>query len=468
MQELQSVELEYGEELLTLKVPVGAEVLSMDHTPALSDPASRIEEALHNPVGGKPLAKIIDVMRKPASDLTAAVTVSDNTRPVPYSCDREDGILMPLLQNLEEAGIAREHITIVIGTGTHAATSAEWKRKALGGAIAEQYKIVDHDCESKTLRSIGSVEGIEVKVNEHFASADLRIATSLAEPHFMAGVSGGAKAICPGIINIDTTRRFHGAEWMGNPKATNLQLEDNPCYRFPLAVARNLGVHFSVNCLNNKEGKLTHIYAGALEPAHRKAAEVVIRTAGIRCRGEYDIVITHGGKVAVNHYQAAKAAFGTIPIIRKGGIVVLAAHNNDPEPVGKPDYKKVLALLMEKEPGTFSGYITSPQWDFVPDQWQVQKWDQFFQKAGGFENLIYCTTHIPRDVLADLPGRSGYSVLDGDEENRKAAGSENTSNAEVMVQAAVDTAVHEMRQRLGREPSIAVLADGPYGVPSIQ
>jgi hypothetical protein len=37
-----------------------------------------------------------------------------------------------------------------------------------------------------------------------------------------------------------------------------------------------------------------------------------------------------------------------------------------------------------------------------------------------------------------------------------------------MVQAAVDTAVHEMRQRLGREPSIAVLADGPYGVPSIQ
>ncbi len=459
MSEWKDVKIEYGDTCITVRVPEYADVLSMDHQPAIEKPLPRIIEALLNPAGCKPLDKLIESMHKPAGEITAAITVSDNTRPVPYSSDREDGILLPLLKQLQKAGIRQKHITIVVGTGTHTATTSEWKRKALGREITEDYRIIDHDCESQTLKSIGVVEGIEVRVNEQFAAADLRIATSLAEPHFMAGVSGGAKAVCPGIINIDTTRQFHGPRWMGYPNAANLRLKDNPCYRFPQAVARRLGVHFSINCLINKEGKLSDIYAGGIEAAHAKAAAAVIKTAGISCRREYDIVLTHGGKVAVNHYQAAKAAVGTIPIIKHGGIVILAAHNDDPEPVGKREYKQVLRVLMEKGPGAFSEHIKSPQWTFVPDQWQVQKWDQFFVKTGGFDNLIYCSTNIPPDVSEKLPGRSGYSVL------KNADAAEGGGNAEGMVQAAVDYAVGGKTAELGCAPSVAVLLDGPYGVP---
>lgn len=66
-----------------------------------------------------------------------------------------------------------------------------------------------------------------------------------------------------------------------------------------------------------------------------KREEGVRKYSLIPADQEYDIVLTPGGSVAINHYQAAKAAYGVIPIIKKGGILILAAHNSDKEPIGK-------------------------------------------------------------------------------------------------------------------------------------
>ena len=38
-----------------------------------------------------------------------------------------------------------------------------------------------------------------VKIDRRFLEADLRIATGLVEPHFMAGWSGGRKVVAPGV-----------------------------------------------------------------------------------------------------------------------------------------------------------------------------------------------------------------------------------------------------------------------------
>ena len=477
MHDWKQIDLEYGDRLLTVPVPLQTEILSMRHPPPIADPVAAIEAALEQPIGSSALKELIEKAageaEKPVAELTAAVTVSDNTRPVPYSSDREDGILLPLLEALHSAGIPPQNVTIVVGTGTHVATSLQWKKTAFGDKIVERYRILDHDCTSPALKSIGKVDGIEVKVNEQFAKADIRIATSLVEPHLMAGVSGGAKAICPGLISIETTRLFHSAQWMDNPNATNLVLENNPCFEFPRKVAGKVGIHFSVNCLVNREGRLTGIFTGDIEKAHEEAAREVRNTAVIPCRDPYDIIITHGGKVAVNHYQAAKAAYGTIPVIREGGIVILAAYNGDPEPVGKPEYKELLDLLRKKGPGVFSEYIKRPEWEFVPDQWQVQKWDQVFMKLGGFEKLIYCTDNIPADVLSALPCRSGYEFLSG--EGVKTAKLPQRRNAETsrqtvqtMVLETVRYAVQQKTDELGREPLVAVLPDGPYGVPLLE
>jgi len=451
----KEIEVEYGRDFFSVKVPPWCEVLSMRHVPPLSFPQEEIEKALSNPVGTLPIESIIASSKKDPSIIKVAIAVSDNTRPVPYSADKKDGILLPLLKRIEKAGVKRENIIIVIATGTHLPTTCAWKKEAFGEFIKNNYKIIDHDSTSKDLISIGEVEGIEVKVNKVFLESDIHIVTGLVEPHFMAGVSGGRKAICPGLINIDATYIFHGPEFMDNPCATNLVLEGNPCHQFALKVARKVRVDFSVNVTINGEGKLTGVFTGELEKAHLEAVKKLKEYVVIPCDSEYEIVLTQGGKVAVNHYQAAKAAYGVIPIIKKGGTVILVAHNGDEEPIGKDEYKKVLKVLKEKGPRKFTEFIKSKDWRFVPDQWQVQKWDQFFKKIGSFDNLIYCTTNIPPQDLKNLPGKSGYDFV-GEEEKVK---------IEKIVQNAIIYTVKEKQRALKKKPAMALVKEGPYAVP---
>ncbi|MBA7697519.1 hypothetical protein ES703_106186 [subsurface metagenome] len=214
-----------------------------------------------------------------------------------------------------------------------------------------------------------------------------------------------------------------------------------------------VGVDFSVNVTLNGEGKLTGVFAGDLDKAHLEAVKKLRGYCLIPVNHEYDIVLTPGGSVAINHYQAAKAAYGVIPIIKRGGIVILAAHNSSENPIGKEDYKRVMKILKEKGPGKFSEFIKSDDWQFAPDQWQVQKWDQFFRKVGAFDNLIYCATNIDPQELKELPGQSGYNFIRG----------ENVSPAE-MVQNALFYAIGQPKQKLKRNPKMAFVKEGPYAV----
>ncbi|MBE0478945.1 nickel-dependent lactate racemase [Candidatus Aerophobetes bacterium] len=452
----KNVDIEYGKSYIRVKVPAHCDVLKMRDVPSLTEPAKEIEHALSHPIGTSPVEKIIFSFKKHPSEMSVTITVSDNTRPVPYSAQSEEGILFPLLKRLKKAGIKDENINIIVGTGTHLPTSDEWKNEALGEVITERYKIEDHSSTSSELIPIGALKGIQVRINRDFMQADIRIATGLVEPHFMAGVSGGRKAVCPGLINLEVTHLFHGVDFMDNPNATNLVLEDNPCHEFSLEVARKVGVDFSVNVTLNGEGKLSGVFAGALEKSHLEAVRKLKEFSLIACQQEYDIVLTQGGKVALNHYQAAKAAYGAIPIIKKGGVVILLAHNSDTEPVGKDEYKEVLKVLKEKGPGRFTEYIKDKSWKFLPDQWQVQKWDQFFRKVGSFENLIYCTTNISSEDLRKFPGKSGYDFV-----RREKA------TPEEMVQNAIFYAVQKAQQKLKKEPQMAFIKEGPYAVPVV-
>jgi nickel-dependent lactate racemase len=447
------VAVEHGPRSLDLWVPERCEILSMKPMAALQNPREHIERALSHPAGSPSLEDLIASQGKPAASLSAVVAVSDNTRPVPYRGEREDGILLPLLLRLENAGVRRDNVRIIVATGTHRATSGAWKRKAFGEPIMGRYRVSDHDCTSADLRPLGTFGGVDVGINSSFYEADIRIVTGLVEPHFMAGYSGGRKVVCPGLVNLEATNLFHGADVMDHARATNLVLEGNPCHDMALEVARKLGVHFSVNAALNRDMELSGVWAGDLERAHEEAVGHVRKYAALLTGHEYDLVLTHGGRVAVNHYQAVKAAYATIPIVKAGGVVILVAHNGDTEPVGKDEYKRVMGVLAEKGPGAFTDFIKSGAWRFTPDQWQVQKWDQFFKKVGSFDGLIYCTSGIGPEELEALPGRSGYDFAP--------PGSRDITT---MVQGAIDESVAGLRKRVGTF-RMAYVREGPYAVP---
>jgi len=450
----KDVRLEHGKDFLVVRVPSRCDILKMRGAAALANPQQEIENALSKPIESRPVENIIASHKSP-SETSVAIAVSDDTRPVPYNGEREDGILLPLLRRLERIGVKSKNIKIVVATGTHLSTSQEWKKEAFGEFINTRYKILDHDSSSSELSCLGSIDGIEVKINREFLKADIHIITGLVEPHFMAGFSGGRKAICPGLVNSETTHFFHSAEFMDNPNATNLVLKGNPCHDVASKVAHRARVDFSVNVTLNGEGKVTGVFAGHLDRAYYEAVAKARIQSAIPVKREYDIVLTQGGSVATNHYQAAKAAYGVIPVIKRGGIVILAAHNSSEEPVGKDDYIKVMETLAQTGPGGFTRVIKSSGWRFVPDQWQAQKWDQFFSKIGDFDGLIYCTTNIPPGNLKELPGKSGFELV-----------GEKSVKIDEMLQKAIFYAIRKMERRTTGKPSIALVREGPYAVPA--
>ena len=113
--------------------------------------------------------------------------------------------------------------------------------------------------------------GTEIHINRHFIEADVKIATGLVENHFMAGVSGGRKAICPALVSGKTIERFHSAQFFSSQNATNLVLQGDPCHEESLEIARRTGVDFIVNTVLDRRLELIGVFSGDLEMSHDKA-----------------------------------------------------------------------------------------------------------------------------------------------------------------------------------------------------
>ena len=453
---------EYGSEKLRVRVPPDFKELTMREETPPEDPRKKIEEAFENPIGAGKLEELVRNSGKKPEYLIVAITVSDITRPVPYA--GKSGILGPILRRLEREGVQRAHITIVVGTGTHRASTNAEKERIFGEEILKAgYPIVDHDCEDKgMLVKVGRTEsGTLVYVNKYFAQADLKIATGLVESHFMAGVSGGRKAVCPGLVDLETIQTFHGPTFLESPFATSLVLENNPCHKEALEVAQRVGVDFLVNVILNKNLELTGVFAGDLIEAHEAAVRALKNTVEIPMEQEADIVLTHGGYVGMNHYQTAKAAVGATPAVRKDGIMIVAAHNSDPEPIGGPEYQTLTHLLKLQGPEGYVAMIQNPAWQFVKDQWEPEVWARALRKVGE-RGLIYCATEIQKADFSRIPATSGYEFLTPEQENLKGI-----AGVETMVQNALIWAVHQNR-KAGIEPTVAFVREGPYAVPVVK
>lgn len=454
------VEIEYGDRTIEVLLPPGVKTLGMQEFPPLAHPADEIRRSLEDPVGTPPLAKIIEAKGKPARELTVCITTSDITRPVPYK--GESGILDPLLRILQSCGVRRENVTLLVGTGTHRPSTAQEKVAMFGDRVASEFRIIDHVCDDESMLTyIGrSRSGTEIHINRHFIEADVKIATGLVESHFMAGVSAGRKAICPALVSRKTIERFHGAQFLSSPKATNLVLEGNPCHEESLEIARKTGVDFIVSTVLNRGLELIGVFSGDLEMSHDKAVELVRRIVAIPVEREFDIVLTHGGYVGINHYQNAKAACNALPILREHGFLILAACERDEDPIGPATYKTLLQLLKLQGPDGYLAALLNPAWKFTRDQWEPQMWGKVIEKIGE-EGLLYCTSFIPKREQRLVPGAAGWDFLP----DRILA--HNAEATQAMVRNALVYAYHHPKWK-GGKPSVAFIKEGPYAIPCVQ
>lgn len=441
----------FGRELGTIKLPDNTNVLKMNEPKLVRDAATAIKHALENPIACESLRKIASSKKQAKPDATAVIAVSDNTRPVPYA--GQDGILVPILNVLLECGYKQDQIVILVATGTHRAMTKSELEKMLDPKVFQLgLTVVNHDCHAaETLEFIGNTErGTEVWIDKRYMEADLKIATGLIESHFMAGASGGRKAICPGLIGEKTTLIFHGAKLMADERSTNLVLDGNPVHEEAVEVAKMAGVDFLVNVTLDGRFRISGIFCGNLQKAHLAGVKQIKDDVQIKA-DPADIVITHGGYVGINHYQCAKCAVASLGILKKGGYLVMMANTTDSKnPVGSLKYLISLALLKETGPEAFLRTICSPDWTFLPDQWQVQQWAKVFTRIP-MDHLYLYSPQLDLTKWDPIPGINGADLI-----------GEGGSWDEFVSAALEDISKAEGRPL--NEMEIAYSPDGPYSV----
>ena len=454
----KKIKVDFGDDFLDIKVPDNCVTLSMPSMPCLVDSAASIANALNQPIGSPTISEIIQAKDKPVDELTVCITVSDITRPAPYK--GENGLLLPLLGLIEAAAVKKENIVLVIGNGMHRPSTLEERIYMYGPEVVDNYRIVDHDCEDDAAMVLAArtKRGTDVYLNKIFYDSDVKIITGLVESHFMAGVSGGRKAVCPALVNTKTIEFFHSVEVLEDPKATNLILDGNPCHEEALEVAQTVGIDFLVNVTLDKRLCMTGVFAGGLEEAHMAAFEAMKKSVMIPIEQPYDIVVTHAGYVGRNHYQAVKAAVNAMPAVRDAGLIVMLADNLDIEPIGSQEYKTFLHLFKILGPDGFNNILEHPEWKFTKDQWEPEMWGKPFRKVG-MDGLIYCSPQIPEENFDIIPGPNGYNFIESD-----AKFATDGAKATAMLQNSIIYAVNHPRFK-GKKPTIAYIEEGPYAIP---
>ena len=207
------------------------------------------------------------------------------------------------------------------------------------------------------------------------------------------------------------------------------------------------------------------MFCGGLKATHAAAVQKLKGYAEYPVEKPYDLVVTHGGFVALNHYQAAKAAVASLEAAAPGGGLILAADNRDIEPVGSDRYRSALSILKRIGPEPFRKLISFPEWTFLPEQWQVQMWAKVFRRID-MGSFIYFAPQLGDFHWRDLPGVDGRKFLPP--ERLKHLTFEDSA-------AVVENAVDDFLERGGFTRAdvargkfrIAFLSDGSYGIPII-
>ncbi|NQT86289.1 nickel-dependent lactate racemase [bacterium] len=378
----------YGRGRLALTLPETAEVLRPAPAMPLPEPERAVTHALRRPIGCRPLHALAAGRRH------ACIVVSDVTRPVPYRA-----LLPPLLAELE--GRVPE-ITLLVATGTHRPTTRDEKIEMLGADVVARLPVLDHDSRDPAqLQALPgrTTSGAEVHVNRHYLAADLRILTGLVEPHFMAGYSGGRKAVFPGLTDLRAIQRFHGPGFLEHPRAASGILDGNPCHREADDAARLAGVDFILNVTIDPARRILDVFAGELNAAFRAAAEQAGAHSRAVATRPADIVVTSAGGYPLDatFYQTVKGMVGALPVVRTGGTILIASACS--EGIGSSEY----AELMFRYAGRHDDFLRDIQArDAVEqDQWEFEMQCKALAHVGA-EGLILCTDGIPRDTVRRL------------------------------------------------------------------
>ena len=285
--------------------------------PGVDDAIAEIKRALQEPIGTKRISEIA----KPGDKV--AIVVDDFTRPAPSHL-----MVPPILEELNNAGVKNEDITIIFACGTHRPVTDEEARRLLGEEIAGKIKYVSHNCSAKDHVYVGTTKthGTKVYLNRIFVEADVKILTGDVGLHYYAGYGGGRKSILPGISSCETIQHNHAM--LLHKNAHTGILEGNPIHEDMMEAAELAKIDFILNVVLNSKGEIVRAFAGDWRKAFYEGVKLVDEMYKVPVERKADIVVVScgGHPFDIDLYQAYKAVDGALEVVKRGGVIVWVAE----------------------------------------------------------------------------------------------------------------------------------------------
>ena len=419
------IEFAFGKMGLALDLPDGPryQVLEARAAAALTDPTAAVAAAVDAPISVPPLFEMARGKR------SAAISVCDITRPAPNRI-----VLPPVLERLEAAGIPRENIRILIATGLHRPATPDEIQTIVGSEIAANYAVLNHHARERSEQKyLGETPaGTPVWIDKRFLSCDLHITLGFIEPHLMLGFSGGRKLIAPGLAGQETIKVIHSPKFMRDRRATEGSIDDNPLHAELLEIARMARHDFLIDVgLGRAEAgqprPITRVFAGDPELAHRRGVEYISQVMLETLEEPVDAVITTsaGYPLDLTFYQAVKGVTAASHIVKPGGVILLLSECS--EGPGAHEFAEMVAS--GQSPAEFLRTIENAP--VTVDQWQLEKLAMVAANC----NLMFFTPGMSAEYQAKLWGPA-FATPAG--------------------------AVTALLSRLGPNPRIALIPEGPY------
>ncbi|MCK0206596.1 nickel-dependent lactate racemase [Starkeya koreensis] len=361
-----ALELAFGRGTLPLSLPARARptVLRKADLPKLPDNAAAIRHAFAHPVNSAPLAELVKGRK------SACILVCDITRPVPNRL-----FLRPMIEAMLAGGIPADAITVLVATGLHRPNEGEELAELIGDPwVLERVSVVNHFARDEAAHvDLGPTptRGTPVFIDRRFAEADLRIATGLVEPHFMAGWSGGRKVVAPGVAGHQTIRTFHSARFMEDPLAVQCNLVGNPLHEEQLEIVRKVGEIYALNTVLDEARDLVFVSFGEIIASHLAAVDYVEDATVIEVPRRFHTVVTSsaGYPLDKTYYQTVKGMVTPLDILAPGGTLIIASECS--EGFGSEEFRAAQARLVELGPERFLATLTAKTLADV-DEWQTE------------------------------------------------------------------------------------------------
>jgi nickel-dependent lactate racemase len=332
---MRAIQLNYNGAIKSLNVPASRLLAELTPRPVevVENPQAEVRRALQNPIE----AQMLSLAARGA--LRVVIAADDMTRLTPVEL-----IIPALLDELNQAGVSDEQITVLVALGTHRPMTSEELLKHFGENVVRRVRVANNPWQDPAqMVELGTTEnGTPIYISRMALESDFLIGVGSIVPHHIPGYSGGAKIVQPGLTGAATTGATHYLST--RTRRSYLGQVENPVRNEMEQIAHRVGLKAIFNVVLDASGRLVQAFYGQFVAAHRAGVKISQEVYGLEVPGQAEVVLANAFPCEIEFWQAHKALYPADMAVIPGGVIVVHAACPEGVAVMHPEILQFTAL----------------------------------------------------------------------------------------------------------------------------